>query len=281
MVSDMNAVATESQKTSDADSSVVCENCGSRKLQDFTVQPGNTFLYCDDCLLYQKCSRPPYEHYENDYHSYYARRRDKKIITGMTRLGALTKYVTADKPRALDVGCSIGASVEAAKRLGWESSGVDVSQAAVDFCCQQGLDCHKVNDHRLPYADDTFDVLTSWHVIEHVDDANETLEEWFRVLKPGGILVLETPDSQCLKARRLGSQYESFWPFDHLYTFTRSNMCSFLKRAGFEVLPSRVLGKLTALPPHLTLYATAYRSLRHAYRQFGWCKSIEVCCRKP
>lgn len=260
---------------------VVCENCGSQNLEPFTVQPNNIFQHCSDCLLYQKQSPPPLEHYEESYHEYYARRRGKKIATAKTRLGALTRYLKVKQPKMLDVGCSIGATVEAAKQLGWDASGVDVSKVAVEFCRDRGLDCQAIDDHRLPYADNTFDVLTSWHVIEHVDDVNSTLTEWFRVIKPGGILVLETPDSQCWKARRLGPAYESFWPHDHLYTFTRANMCQFLRRAGFDVLPSRVIGKVNALPLHLTLYATAYRSLRKAYRRFGWCKSIEVCCRKP
>lgn len=258
-----------------------CENCGCDSLENFDVDEGNQFLYCPECLLYQKQSRPPYEHYENEYHHQYATRREKKILTGMTRLAALTKYLDADQPSILDVGCSVGASVEAGVRMGWRSAGVDVSQAAVNYCCEQGLDCRKISDHRLPYDDNSFDIVTSWHVIEHVDCAATTLAEWYRVVKPGGILVLETPDSQCLKARRLGAGYRSFWPFDHLYTFTRSNMSEFLERTGFEILPSRVLGKLSALPLHLTMYATAYRSLRQAYRTFGLCKSIEVCCRKP
>ena len=277
----MSITAAEPLTTAPVSPNACCENCGATGLEKFTVQEGNEFLYCSECLLYQKHTRPPYEYYEEDYHNMYEKRRNKKIVTGMTRLGALTNYLSVKNPKVLDIGCSIGASVEAGKRLGWDSYGVDVSQTAVDFCVSKGLDCLKIDEHRLPFEDNSFDVLTSWHVIEHVDDVNVTLAEWFRVLRPGGILVLETPDSQCLKARRLGSDYQTFWPFDHLYTFTRSNMCSFLERAGFSVLPSKVLGKLDALPLRVTLYATAYRSLRKTFRHFGWCKSIEVCCRKP
>ena len=258
-----------------------CENCGCDSLNEFKVAEGNEFLFCPECLLYQKRVRPPYEHYEADYHDRYAKRREAKIITGMTRLAALTKYTDVREPRTLDVGCSIGASVEASQRMGWKATGVDVSQAAVDYCCEKGLDCYKIDDFELPFEDNTFDIVTSWHVIEHVDDVRATLNEWYRVVRPGGLLVLETPDSQCLKARRLGAKYQSFWPFDHLYTFTRSNMSSLLQQSGFEVLPSRVLGKFTALPLHLTLYAAGYRTVRETYRALGWCKSIEVCCRKP
>ncbi len=269
---------------STAESSTVnCENCGCSELEKFVVQPDNWFWFCPDCLLYQKSMRPPYEHYENSYHVHYAGRRDAKIRTGLTRLSAITPYLNTqgNQPtRMLDIGCSIGATVEAGQRLGWDASGVDVSLAGVEFCREQGLDCHKIDGLHLPYEDNTFDVVTSWHVIEHVDDVRETLQEWNRVVKPGGLLVIETPDSQCLKARRLGAEYQHFWPMDHLYTFTRSNMCQFLNDAGFDVLPSRIIGKLNALSPTLTCYTMGYRSLRQFYRQMGWCKSIEVCCRK-
>ncbi|MEL7499574.1 MAG: class I SAM-dependent methyltransferase [Planctomycetota bacterium] len=257
-----------------------CENCGHETLSRFEVEKGNCFLVCPQCLLYQKREQPPLEHYESNYHTTYASRRNYKILTALTRLGALTKYLDVDHPKMLDVGCSIGATVEAAVRLGWDAHGVDVSKTAVQYCVDQGLQCQPIDGLRLPFEDNSFDVVTSWHVIEHVEDVKATLAEWYRVVKPGGILVLETPDSQCWKARRLGTEYKHFWPFDHLYTFTRSNMCSFLETAGFEVLPSRVLGKLNSVPLHVTAYALAYRSYRKLYRTLGWCKSIEVCARK-
>ncbi|MEM7453053.1 MAG: methyltransferase domain-containing protein [Planctomycetota bacterium] len=266
--------------TTNIESRECCENCGCDQLQTFVISEQHDLLFCPECLLYQKGTPPENEHYESFYHTGYARRRNNKIITARVRLGALTKYVNVEKPRMLDIGCSIGATVEAGTLLGWRASGVDVSSAAVNFCSSLGLDCHKIDGTELPFADDTFDVVTSWHVIEHVSDVKETLAEWNRVLKPGGIMVLETPDSQCLKARTQGARYAKFWPQGHLYTFTRSNMSSLLEQSGFEVLPSRIIGSLTALPPHMTMYAAAYRTLRKAYRGLGLCKSIEVCSRK-
>lgn len=258
-----------------------CENCGHFELEAFVVSSDHEYRCCPKCKLYRAQGSPPdLQLYESDYHSGYASRRNRKITTAMVRLGALTKYVDCDEPRMLDIGCSIGATVDAAGRLGWRATGVDISQAAVDYCCQQGLDCRKIDGVELPFQDDSFDIVTSWHVIEHVTDVRETLAEWNRIVRPGGILVLETPDSQCLQARRRGAKYEKFWPVGHLYTFTRSNMCSLLEQSGFEILPSRIVGKLSALAPHQTAYAAAYRGLRKLSRTFGLCKSIEVCCRK-
>ena len=257
-----------------------CENCGYPKLDPFIDNEEQQLFHCPECLLYQKGNLPDMELYENYYHTGYASRRESKTRTAMIRLGSVTKYLEPGPVKMLDVGCSIGATVEAGKRLGWEASGVDVSQAAVKYCKEQGLDCYVIDDERLPFEDNTFDVLASWHVIEHVTDVKATLAEWNRVLKPGGIMILETPESQCLKARRLGAEYAKFWPLGHLYTFTRSNMTSLLEKSGFDVLPSKVLGKLNALSPKMNAYALGYRSFRKIYRTFGLCKSIEVVSRK-
>ena len=258
-----------------------CENCGHVGLVAFEIETDHELLFCKECLLYQKSVLPFRDSCEADFHRPYPRRRDSKIVTGLVRLNALTKYIETDHVKMLDIGCSAGATLAAAERLGWQATGVDVSETAVEASRRIGLDCHTITDHRLPFEDDCFDVVTSWHVIEHVTDVRQTLTEWMRVVKPGGILALETPDSQCWKARWQGPRYQKFWPKEHLYTFTRSNMCSLLEQVGFEVLPSRIMGSPNTLPFKVSAYAAAYRSWRQLNRKLRFCKSIEVCCRKP
>ena len=82
-----------------------------------------------------------------------------------------------------------------------------MSAHAVRLCRNRGLLCQSVVGDSLPYPDAHFDVLTAWHVIEHVSDVTSTLSEWARVLRPGGILALETPDSDCLKLKLRGCSY--------------------------------------------------------------------------
>lgn len=259
-----------------------CENCGVEGLQPFEIGPNHQMMYCENCLLYQKGSAPPEDFYQAPaYHAKYRSRRASKIVTAMIRLASTTKYLKQKSPKLLDIGCSIGATLAAAERLGWTASGVDVSRNSVEACRRIGLDCHTISDHQLPFDDNTFDVVSNWHVIEHVEDVHQTLAEWKRVMKPGGVMILETPDSQCWKARRLGARYKRFWPKEHLYTFTQGNMASILETAGFEILPTRVIGDPKALPLAITGYAMAYRNWRKLGRKFKWCKSIEICCRKP
>lgn len=267
-----------------SDSNLNCENCDHGPLESFIDRPGHQLKRCPKCNLFQKGVLESNEVYEGDYHDCYSSRKRSKEITASIRLASITKDLATERgsiPHVLDIGCSVGATVKAAEDMGWDATGVDVSQGAIDFCHDRGLDCHKIDGTALPFDDNTFDLVTNWHVIEHVSDVRETLAEWRRVLKPGGAMILETPDSTCWKARRLGAEYRKFWPPEHLYTFDQANLSSILQTAGFELLPSRLIGKASALPAHLTLYALAYRGLRAAYRKLGVCKSLEICCRKP
>ncbi|MCH2183016.1 MAG: class I SAM-dependent methyltransferase [Mariniblastus sp.] len=268
----------------------VCENCNYQGLVEFVNKPGHYLLRCPECDLYQKgyldsgssvhYGRDTGTVYEQDYHAHYAKRIPGKKMTAMIRLGAAARYLPA-RPRILDVGCSVGATLRSAGELGWDASGVDISQAAVDFCRRDGLDAYKVDGFELPFDDDTFDLVTNWHVIEHLPDVMEAVAEWRRVLKPGGILMLETPASNFYKAKKMGLEHAKFWPPDHLYTFNRDNLSSMLDQAGYEMLPTRLIGGLTKLKPNMTLYAMAYRGYRETCRRFNLCKSFELTCRKP
>lgn len=274
-------MANESQDGKLRTTASTCENCGAAPLTKFIDRPRHQLLHCDRCNLFQQGILESTEVYEGDYHDCYSVRRKSKMLTAAIRLASITKHLNTRHPKMLDIGCSVGATVAAAKQLGWEAVGVDISQQAIDICLADGLECQTIDKVQLPFADGEFDVITNWHVIEHCQDVRETLAEWYRVLKPGGVMILETPDSTCAKAKKLGASYAKFWPPEHLYTFDRNNLASFLNRAGFEILPTKLIGRRDALPIHRQAYALLYRGFRETWRQLGYCKSLEITCRKP
>lgn len=258
-----------------------CENCGANSLDRFEVRPEQTFWHCPECDLYQKGTLESATAYEEDYHGHYSKNRSRKLKTAAIRLSALAPHLSTPKPKLLDIGCSVGAIVETANDLGWKGTGVDVSQTAVDFCCDRGLDCRQFDGTTLPFADATFDAITSWHVIEHVFDVGETLHDWYRVLKPGGVMVLETPDAGYLKVRLKGARYQKFWAPEHIYTFQKHNLEPFLQNAGFEMLPNPILGKPQILSPPLAGYSLMYRGVHGIRRSLRLSKAFVVYCRRP
>lgn len=98
----------------------------------------------------------------------------------------------------LDLGCGTGRTTQALSRFGtvW---GVDADPEAVRFCRERGLaEVQLLTDWRLPFADDSFDLVTALDVIEHVDDDEAIVREVGRVLRPGGTALLTVPAYQLL-----------------------------------------------------------------------------------
>ncbi|MEC9094726.1 MAG: class I SAM-dependent methyltransferase [Planctomycetota bacterium] len=260
-----------------------CQLCGEKGLAKFEIKGSSTLWLCSHCELYQYGKIVTEAAYESSYHKGYEKHRAKKIRTARVRLNRIQPLLGktgSGVPRILDVGCSIGATLEAAKLFKWEAQGVDVSGDAVDYCCSKGLDVKKVGGFELPFDDHTFDVVVNWHVIEHVADVRQTLTEWCRVLKPGGILFVETPDAASPKVRKLGTAYRKFWAPEHTYTFTYDNLGKFLGEAGLEIIQGPWLGSLVKQGPLMGAYAVIYRAFHGIRRRLGVHKEFQIFARK-
>lgn len=141
--------------------------------------------------------------------------------------------------RLLDVGCAAGFFVQAARDRGWEACGIEPCAWLVEWGRSHvtpHLQCTTLAAARFPDA--TFDVVTMWDVLEHVPDPLAELQECARVLKPGGLLVINFPDFGSLSARVTGRHWW-FLLSNHLYYFTRPVMRAYLARAGFRVAAFR------------------------------------------
>jgi ubiquinone/menaquinone biosynthesis C-methylase UbiE len=105
----------------------------------------------------------------------------------------ICRHVTDRRPRILDVGCGTGANLLMLSKYG-EAEGVDISEDALAFCRERGLDKVKLGAaEELPYEDGTFDLVTAFDVVEHMDDDLVGLREMRRVLRPGGRVLLFVP----------------------------------------------------------------------------------------
>lgn len=261
-----------------------CQLCQQTGLTKFEIKGSNILWLCPDCELYQYGQMVDESAYASDYHEGYEKHRDKKIKTARIRLNRVASLLSSANHQdisLLDIGCSVGATLEAAKAFQWRASGVDVSEDAVEFCKSKGLDAVKVGGLELPFADNTFDVVVNWHVVEHVEDVRTTLAEWKRVLKPGGVLFMETPDASSPKVRKLGVEYRKFWAPEHTYTFTYDNLAKFLEQTGLEIVQGDWIGSLSNHGPLFAPYALMYRLFHGLRRTVGVHKEFQIFARKP
>ncbi len=138
------------------------------------------------------------------------------------------KDVKDRRPLILDVGCGTGGNVVMLNEHG-EAYGIDVSQDAVDYCHERGLDCVELGAaDELPFEDGKFDLVTALDVVEHLDDDLGALKEFRRVLRPGGKILIFVPTFMFL----WGVQDELS---HHRRRYRMPQLTKIVRAAGFEV----------------------------------------------
>ena len=157
-------------------------------------------------------------------HWWYTGRR--KILAGFVE--QICRQVTDRRPRILDVGCGTGANLLMLSQYG-DAEGVDVSEDALSFCRERGLDKVRLGaGEELPYDDGTFDLVTAFDVVEHMDDDLAGLREMRRVLRPGGRVFLFVPTFMFL----WGLQDDVS---NHRRRYRLPELRRVLEEAGFEI----------------------------------------------
>jgi SAM-dependent methyltransferase len=109
------------------------------------------------------------------------------------------KYADTLRPerpgvRVLDVGCGAGQVVGLLTRAGIEAHGVDVSEPNLERAVKQSPHCRLYDGRNLPYADGWFAVVGALNVLEHVEEPEAFVAELVRVVEPGGLVVLSSPN---------------------------------------------------------------------------------------
>jgi len=137
--------------------------------------------------------------------------------------------------KLLDIGCSFGGLLYVAQQMGIDSYGLDVSDYAVEYA-RNLLGQHKIHHGVLDaarYPDDFFDFVTMIEVIEHLDDPAQVLKEIYRILRPGGIALIQTANMAGQQAIKAGANYHYYLP-GHLFYFTADNLQEYARKIGFS-----------------------------------------------
>lgn len=136
--------------------------------------------------------------------------------------------------RLLDIGCGSGRTLKWMQDLGWRVEGVDFDPGAVQSARRRGLEAHLGTLEDQEYPNDCFDAITMSHLIEHIHDPSQLLRECYRVLKPGGQLVIVTPNSESWGHTVFQGSWRGLEPPRHIHLFTPPSLRRIVENVGFE-----------------------------------------------
>lgn len=136
--------------------------------------------------------------------------------------------------KILDVGCGIGYFLEVAKERGWEVYGTEFTDEAVNICEQKGINMQKGVLAVDNYKTQEFDVITSFEVIEHINNPIEELNHFYQLLRKGGLVYVTTPNFNSLLRYRLKEKYNVIAYPEHLSYYTTKTIKKVFENTGFE-----------------------------------------------
>jgi len=163
----------------------------------------------------------------------------------MTRANRIFDFVAAQNktlppnPAWLDIGCNKGFLLAAAVARGWQVYGVElVPELMRPFQRKfkrfaDNIFAQRFIDVQTQFNDNTVDVISAIDVIEHFEDPRRDMSGIYRILKPGGLLVAQTPDGAAPQAGALKERWGALKPLEHLHLFNSNNLEIFAKQLGF------------------------------------------------
>lgn len=173
------------------------------------------------------------------------------LVNGLQReVQQMRLLMLGDYPRGklLDIGCGGGRYLYRMQRHGWQVEGIDFdAQATRRVSERYGIKTYTGDLLAASLPEASFDAITMSHAIEHLVDPAAILRECLRILKPGGKLILVTPNIDSNAAALFGAFWRGWEPPRHLYLFSVSTLQLFLLEAGFAVQEARTTAAASAI----------------------------------
>lgn len=194
---------------------------------------------------------------ENDISSYYSKdyfndhtrpeTLREREANGASLMALLEKYIPKTG-RVLDFGACTGSQLSAFKKAGWEAVGIEIAE----FARATAEKLYGITMYRDPWSvrfkDGYFDLIMMNQVIEHLPEQAPLLEEFHRILKPGGTLFVSTPNFGSGRAKCMKADWPSLKADEHLTFFTVKTLRKTLEKAGFRVIASDTMQAALTTP---------------------------------
>lgn len=231
-----------------------CPWCESDKAQinlwlrdEFLTKEDFHICECLNCGLLYTMPRPNPDKIGSYYKSedYYSHQENKKGFipkvyeaVKKTNLNYKSKLALGGlQPGCLlDIGCGVGDFLHTAEKMGWDCTGIEPSEEAKSIAKQRTKANILESSELERLQDESFDVITMWHVLEHVDDLKWEMKQLQRLIKPNGRIVIAVPNYKSYD----GQYYKELWAaYDvprHLNHFNKTTIARIFNSVGFDLV---------------------------------------------
>ena len=276
-----------------------CPVCGSAEASTIVEFPELRFGRCTGCGLIYKDQEERglrarlSKKYDADYFIHgsaqYLKRWAHRVAKCRRQLLMCLEFAPHAE-RMLDVGCSAGYVLAAADSLGLTPTGIDITAYTTKLAKDRGYASATASLTELPFADRSFDIVTAKHTLEHVDVPKRGVSELFRVLKPGGVVLVVVPDAAYWRVGSAPKSGKYFKPeglgWQHHVYYGVPQLTRALTDAGFEVVSNdkamlrRRLAKGVAAPWEYVRYA-ALKTWTSVSKATRLRREIQLIARRP
>ncbi len=236
---------------------VVCET--SQFAEEYCRLDGQDYLCCSQCgLIYIDRLLKPEELYKA-YSGNVIKSLRRKLVAPWRRFtwsrnfhqsmerarqifkfGEQQVYPVGDKGKYLDIGCNKGFLLAAADAKGWDVYGIELVRELIRPFVNSypqyktHILSERFEDARTRFEPESFDLISAIDVVEHFEDVLGDMQGIYDLLKPGGVFLIQTPDTDCERARQEQCRWGALKPLEHLHLFSCQNFTTLAKRAGFS-----------------------------------------------
>lgn len=202
--------------------------------KDYLVSGESFDLIYDESLELLKTDPvPPIEEIPSYYNSeeYISHTDNKKglleFLYGIVKNHSLRKKVSLVNKlnkgagSILDVGAGTGDFLREAKKKGWKTFGVEPNPSALKRAQEKGI---SLESELGAFVDQKMDVVTLWHVLEHIPNLEETIETLSKIVKPGGTLIIAVPNYKSYDAKHYGEFWAAYDVPRHIWHFSQNSI---------------------------------------------------------
>lgn len=221
----------------------LCLLCGMSAVVEGRIQARPkrwSYAQCGNCGAWSLNPMPDEEALRSYYNETYTVSADAYARRTAEHAPLILKELGERFPqrgKLLDVGCSYGLFLDAARRDGWRATGIELDDRAVTYGRENlhlkifaGTLESEIERLQPPY-----DAIVAFHVIEHLRDPIEFLQRCRKLLRNGGVLILKTPNVASWIAKKTGTYWEWLCPPAHVHLFSSGTLDFALQRSGFRV----------------------------------------------